>query len=118
MFGPDRTFGTILSRNSIESLFSGQALARFIFSLMRKNSHRLTLEHPKAVVIAHPECEQSVLNFAHVIGSTSRLLEEVQKNPAKEFIVATEAGIFHQMKKLRPDVTLIQAPVQDKSYRL
>jgi quinolinate synthase len=64
-------------------------------------------------VIAHPECDQSVLQFAQVIGSTSRLLKEVEKNPAKKFIVATETGIFHQMQKLRPDVTLIQAPVLD-----
>jgi quinolinate synthase len=42
-------------------------------------------------------------------------LEEVQNNPAKKFIVATETGIFHQMQKLRPDVTLIQAPIKDKS---
>ncbi len=47
-----------------------------------------------------------------MIGSTSRLLEEVKNNPAKSFIVATEAGIFHQMKKTRPDVELIQAPAE------
>jgi quinolinate synthase len=56
-----------------------------------------------------------VLQYAHVIGSTSRLLEEVEKNPAKKFIVATETGIFHQMKKKRPDVELIQAPTEDKT---
>ena len=71
-------------------------------------------ENPDAVVIAHPECEDSVLQHAHIVGSTSRLLDEVKNNPAKKFIVATETGIFHQMKKLRPDVELLQAPVLDE----
>jgi quinolinate synthase len=69
-------------------------------------------EHPDAIVIAHPECDQSVLQYASVIGSTSRLLDEVQENPAKKFIVATEPGIFHQMKKTRPDAEIIQAPTE------
>ena len=72
-------------------------------------------ENPDAVVIAHPECDDSILMWAQVIGSTSRLLEEVEKNPAKKFIVATETGIFHEMKKRRPDAQLIQAPVKDKN---
>jgi quinolinate synthase len=54
----------------------------------------------------------AVLEYADVIGSTSRLLEEVKTNPARQFIVATESGIFHQMKKLRPDAELIQAPAE------
>ncbi|HPI41454.1 MAG TPA: quinolinate synthase NadA, partial [Pseudobdellovibrionaceae bacterium] len=72
------------------------------------------LKYPKAVVLAHPECEEMLLKYAHVIGSTSRLIEEVQKNPATQFIIATESGIFHQMKKLRPEAELIQAPTQDE----
>ena len=68
--------------------------------------------HPEAPVLAHPECLDEVLQYADVIGSTSRLLQEVEVNPAKKFIVATEDGIFHQMKKLRPDVELIQAPAE------
>src|SRR5690606_10099380 len=61
-------------------------------------------------VIAHPECEEAVLNHADFIGSTSQLLQFVQTNPATEFIVATEAGILHQMEKLAPGKTLIPAP--------
>ena len=60
-----------------------------------------------------PECEEEVLNYADVVGSTTRLLNEVQTSKAKKFIVATEDGIFHQMKKSRPDVTLIQAPTDE-----
>ena len=64
---------------------------------------------------SNPDRTGGVDQFAKVVGSTSRLLQEVEKNPVKKFIVATETGIFHQMKKLRPDVELIQAPVEDKT---
>lgn len=115
LFGPDQHLGRFLSQKLKRemTLWPGSCEVHVLFQA--KELHSLTLEHPDAVVIAHPECEQSVLNYATVIGSTSRLLEEVQNNPAKKFIVATETGIFHQMLKLRPDVTLIQAPIKDKS---
>lgn len=115
LFGPDQHLGRYLSKklNRPFELWNGSCEVHVLFNA--KNLHDLILEHPDAIVIAHPECEESVLQFATVIGSTSRLLEEVAKNPAKKFIVATETGIFHQMKKSRPDVTLIQAPVEDKS---
>jgi quinolinate synthase len=113
LFGPDQHLGRFLSKKLKREfvLWPGACEVHVLFNA--RKLYELTLEHPDAVVIAHPECEESVLNYAQVIGSTSRLLEEVQKNPAKKFIVATEGGIFHQMQKLRPDVTLIQAPVLD-----
>jgi quinolinate synthase len=113
LFGPDQHLGRWLSKklNRPFELWPGACEVHVLFNARRL--YELTLEHPDAVVIAHPECDESVLNYAQVIGSTSRLLEEVEKNPAKKFIVATETGIFHQMQKLRPDVTLIQAPVLD-----
>lgn len=115
LFGPDQHLGRYLSKklNRHFELWPGSCQVHVLFNA--KRLHEVILDNPGAVVIAHPECEQEVLQFADVIGSTSRLLEEVQKNPAKKFIVATETGIFHQMKKLRPDVELIQAPVEDKS---
>ncbi len=115
LFGPDQHLGRFLSKKMKREfiLWPGSCQVHVLFNA--KRLHELIQDHPDAVVIAHPECEESVLQFAQVIGSTSRLLEEVQKNPAKKFIVATETGIFHQMKKLRPDVELIQAPVEDKS---
>lgn len=113
LFGPDQHLGRFLSKKLGREfiLWQGACEVHVLFNARRL--YELTLEHPDAVVIAHPECEESVLHYASVIGSTSRLLEEVQKNPAKKFIVATETGIFHQMQKLRPDVQLIQAPVLD-----
>ena len=113
LFGPDQHLGRWLSKklNRPFELWQGACEVHVLFNA--KRLYELIQEHPDAVVIAHPECDDSVLQYASVIGSTSRLLEEVEKNPAKKFIVATETGIFHQMQKKRPDVTLIQAPVMD-----
>jgi len=113
LFGPDQHLGRFLSKklNREFVLWPGACEVHVLFNA--RKLYEMTLEHPDAVVIAHPECDETVLNYAQVIGSTSRLLEEVQKNPAKKFIVATETGIFHQMQKLRPDIILIQAPVLD-----
>lgn len=115
LFGPDQHLGRWLSKKLDREfeLWPGACEVHVLFNA--KRLYELILEHPDAVVIAHPECEQSVLQYATIIGSTSRLLEEVEKNPSKKFIVATEAGIFHEMKKRRPDVELIQAPVLDGS---
>jgi quinolinate synthase len=77
---------------------------------------QLIAQHPDALVIAHPECEDAVLKYATVIGSTSKLLNEVKTNKNyKKFIVVTETGIFHEMQKQRPDAELIQAPVMDEN---
>ena len=115
LFGPDANLGRWLSRELKREMimWPGSCEVHVLFSARRL--HELTEQHPDAVVIAHPECEQNILDISQVIGSTSRLLEEVQKNPAKKFIVATETGIFHQMKKLRPDAELIQAPSEDET---
>jgi quinolinate synthase len=114
LFGPDQHLGRWLSKKMPDREFEfwpGACEVHVLFNA--KKLYELMLQHPDAVVIAHPECDDSVLQHAQVIGATSLLLAEVQKNPAKKFIVATETGIFHQMQKLRPDVTLIQAPVLD-----
>ena len=70
-------------------------------------------KHPKAKFIAHPESESQVLDIAHYIGSTSGLLNFVQEDNADVYIVATEAGILHEMKKRAPHKTFIPAPVSD-----
>lgn len=115
LFGPDKNLGRYLAQEIGRPfvLWDGACEVHEVFSARRL--YELIQANPDAVVIAHPECDEYVLAHASVVGSTSRLLEEVQKNPAKKFIVATEAGIFHQMKKLRPDVELIQAPTADET---
>lgn len=113
LFGPDQHLGKFLAKkyNRKMEFWPGACEVHVLFNA--KKLYELTLEHPDAVVIAHPECDEAVLQYAQVVGSTSRLLDEVAKNPAKKFIIATETGIFHQMQKARPDATLIQAPVAD-----
>lgn len=110
LFGPDKNLGRYLSQKLQRPmiLWPGACQVHILFS--SKKLFELTQQHPDAVVIAHPECDESILQYAHVIGSTSRLLEEVTKNASNKFIVATEDGILHQMKKMRPNATLIQAP--------
>lgn len=115
LFGPDQHLGKWLSKklNREFILWRGACEVHVLFNADRLA--QLIQQHPDAVVIAHPECDDAVLKYASVIGSTSKLLDEVKNNPAKKFIVATETGIFHQMQKLRPDVQLIQAPVVDEN---
>lgn len=115
LFGPDQHLGRWLSKKLGREfdLWPGACEVHVLFHARKLNE--MIQKHPDACVIAHPECDETVLQYAHVVGSTSRLLEEVRKNPVKKFIVATETGIFHQMKKARPDVELIQAPVLDEN---
>ncbi len=110
LFGPDRNLGRYLNRklNREMILWPGACQVHVLFSA--RKLFELKSTNPEAPVLAHPECDEMVLQYADVIGSTSRLLQEVEKSRLKKFIVATEAGIFHQMRKARPDVELIQAP--------
>lgn len=117
LFGPDKNLGRWLSRelNREMVLWPGTCQVHELFSY--RALFDLIAEHPDALVIAHPECDENVLSYAKVIGSTSKLLETVKTNPAKKFIVGTETGIFHQMQKARPDALLIQAPTEDKNCK-
>lgn len=113
LFGPDRNLGRYLSKklNREMILWPGACEVHILFESRRL--FELKSQHPDALVLAHPECDEAVLQYADVIGATSRLLKEVVENKAvKKFIVATEIGIFHEMKKARPDAELIQAPAQ------
>ncbi len=113
LFGPDYNLGRYLMKKTGRKmlLWPGACEVHVLFSARRL--FELKSSNPDAPVLAHPECPEAVLQYADVIGSTSRLLEEVQTNTkAKRFIVATEPGIFHQMQKARPEVELIQAPAE------
>ena len=89
-------------------LWNGSCMVHEIFSL--EKIQRLKERHPHAEFIAHPDCETEVLELADFIGSTTGLLKYTKQRPVKEFIVATEAGILHQMAKASPDKTFIPAP--------
>ena len=71
---------------------------------------KLKIRHPKAKLIAHPECEDAILRIADYIGSTTQLLKYTKSDAASEYIVATETGILHQMQQDNPLKTFIPAP--------
>ncbi|PCI27153.1 quinolinate synthase [Candidatus Kaiserbacteria bacterium] len=114
LFGPDKQLGKHIAglTGREMKLWDGSCEVHMIFS--GKKLYQLKKQHPDAVVVAHPECADSVLQYADVIGSTSKLLSEVKTNTAvKTFIIATESGIMHKMQQERPDATLIQAPADN-----
>jgi len=113
LFGPDENLGKFLSKklNREMTIWPGSCEVHVLFSA--KKIYSLLQKNPDAVMLAHPECQEAVLDYAHIVGSTSRLLKETRDNPATTFIVATEPGIIHQMKKSRPDAHFIEAPVDE-----
>ncbi|MFN3596778.1 MAG: quinolinate synthase NadA [Rubricoccaceae bacterium] len=110
LFAPDRNLGRYLSQVTGRDmlLWDGACIVHEIFS--EQQLVRLKARHPNALVLAHPECEAPVLRLADHIGSTSSIRRFAAEHPATEFIVATEAGILHQMQKDSPHKTFIPAP--------
>lgn len=110
IFAPDRNLGRYVIKKSGRDmvLWQGACIVHETFS--EKKITKLKLENPDALLIAHPECEEAVLNNAEYIGSTSGLLKFVTDSGANEFIVATEPGIIHQMLLKNPEKIFIPAP--------
>ncbi len=110
IFAPDKNLGAYLAKKIGREmvLWNGSCIVHEVFS--EKKLVQLKVRYPKAKVIAHPECEEHILKYADFIGSTSRLLEFSQNDPAEEFIVVTEAGILHQMEKAAPNKKFYAAP--------
>lgn len=110
LFAPDRNLGAYIAEKTGRSmvLWPGTCIVHETFS--EKKIADLRARFPEAELIAHPECEPSLLAQAHFVGSTSALLKYVGQSPCRQFIVATEAGILHQMKKIAPGKMLIPAP--------
>lgn len=110
IFAPDRNLGAYLIKKTGRDmvLWNGACQVHELFSLEKIT--KLKMRHPNAKVIAHPECEEAILKEADFIGSTSALLKYSSQNPATEFIVATEAGIIHQMQLQSPLKTFFPAP--------
>jgi quinolinate synthase len=110
IFAPDKNLGAYLAKKIGRPmhLWQGSCMVHEIFS--EKKIVQLSQRYPDALVIAHPECEEPVLKHADHIGSTSSLLKFTQTNPAQRFIVVTEPGIIHQMKKASPNKEFIPGP--------
>lgn len=110
LFAPDKNLGRHVSKQTGRDLvlWQGSCIVHETFS--ERKLVGLMTRHPDAKVIAHPECEPAVLAHAHYIGSTTALLKYALASSDKTFIVATEPGILHQMKKAAPEKEFIPAP--------
>jgi len=110
IFAPDRNLGAYLIKKTGRDmvLWNGACMVHEIFSLEKIT--KLKIRHPQAKLIAHPECEEPILRIADFIGSTTGLLNYTKKDDSKEYIVATETGILHQMQLASPGKTFIPAP--------
>ena len=113
IFAPDKNLGRYLIKETGRNLilWDGSCIVHEAFSFDKIIA--LAKEYPKAKFIAHPESESQVLEIAQYIGSTSGLLNFVQRDNSDTYIVGTEAGILHEMQKVAPQKTFIAAPVED-----
>ncbi len=110
IFAPDKNLGAYINKVTGREmvLWNGSCMVHEIFSL--EKLIKLKAQHPKALILAHPECEAPILEYADFIGSTTAILNYSKKSDAQEFIVLTETGIIHQMQKASPTKTFIPAP--------
>ena len=110
IFAPDKNLGAYIKKKTGRDivLWDGACMVHEIFSLEKISN--LKHKHPNAKLLAHPECEANILEFADYIGSTTGILNYSIKSDCNEFIVATEAGIIHQMQKSSPNKSFIPAP--------
>jgi len=115
IFGPDRNLGNYINsttgRNMV--LWDGACHVHEQFSL--EKIVELKKQYPEAEVLAHPECKKTVLMVADKVGSTAALLQHAINSECKQFIVATESGILHEMQKKCPGKTFIPAPPNDST---
>ena len=110
LFAPDQFLGKYLIKKTKRDLilWKGFCQVHIMFSL--KELTKLHIRHPQAKIIAHPECEEKILNHADFIGSTTALIKYTQSTQCDQFIVVTEPGVIHQMKKLNPQKSYIPLP--------
>ena len=110
LFAPDRNLGRYVMKQTGRDLvlWPGTCIVHETFS--QRKLIDLKQKHPNAKIIAHPECEEPLLDMADFIGSTAQLLSFVENDNSREFIIATESGILHQMRKRAPEKQLIAAP--------
>lgn len=110
IFAPDKNLGAYLNKISGRNmlLWNGACMVHEIFSLEKIT--KLKIRHPKAKLISHPECEDSILRISDYVGSTTQLLKYTLSDSTTEYIVATETGILHQMQQNNPNKTFIPAP--------
>ena len=110
VFAPDRHLGKWVMKQTGRDMVLVPGFCIVHEQFTAKRLAALKAQHPEAKLIAHPECDATVSQLADFVGSTAALLNYVEKDRARAFIVATEAGILHQMHLRRPEAQLIPAP--------
>lgn len=110
IFAPDINLGRYVAKKTGRDLVLWDGACEVHIEISADKLKMLQGKYPNAKLIAHPECQENVLNEADFVGSTTALLKYVQENEATEFIVATEVGIIHKMKQAVPHKKLIPAP--------
>jgi quinolinate synthase len=115
IFAPDRNLGNYINSkvNRDMLIWDGACHVHEEFSL--EQILKVKSENSDASIIVHPECELPVRMVADFIGSTGALLKYVKEDSSKKYIVGTEPGIIHQMKKACPDKIFIPAPPKDST---
>jgi quinolinate synthase len=110
LFAPDRNLGRYLVQKTGRDMVLWQGICVVHETFSERKLIALKERHPDAAIIAHPECEAVLLEHAEFIGSTAAMLNYAVKSEKQSFIVATESGILHQMRKQAPHKTFIPAP--------
>ncbi|MEN8182430.1 MAG: quinolinate synthase NadA [Myxococcota bacterium] len=116
IFAPDRHLGRWVAKQADRPdliLWEGSCIVHEQFSA--KALVKLRVKHPDAEVLAHPECDEAVLAQADFIGSTAKIIARSVESPARTLVIATEDGVFHQIRQKVPEKTLLQAPGLDES---
>ncbi|MCR4417555.1 MAG: quinolinate synthase NadA [Ignavibacteria bacterium] len=115
LFSPDRNLGRYLMEKTGREMLLWDGTCMVHEQFVQSKLEKIKEENPDALIIAHPECEEKVLDISDFIGSTSQLLRFVKETNHNKFIVATETGIIHQMQKACPDKIFIPAPPEDST---
>lgn len=102
-FAPDKYLGSYLIKKTGRQMVLWNGTCQVHETFSEKELISLQRKHPNALVLAHPECPENILHYADYIGSTSGIIKFATENNNKEFIIATEEGIIHQLKKKNPD---------------
>ena len=115
LFAPDRHLGAYMQRKTgrTMTLWPGSCIVHEQFS--ERELVKLKHAHPGALVAAHPECPEAILQHADFVGSTTNILKFATTSPGREFIIGTEQHIIHQMQKAAPDKLFMPLPGADGS---
>lgn len=110
LFAPDKFLGAFVRQATGRDLilWNGTCIVHEMFS--EEKVIELTNQHPDAVVLAHPECPTNILKYAHYIGSTTKIIDKAVNSQEHKFIILTEPGVIHEMKKRAPYKTYIEVP--------